>query len=77
MGMGAQALLDLGVRRIRLMTNNPRKIVGLEGYGLEVAERVPLAVPASATNARFLEAQRSVLGHLLPGVRPADAPPRG
>jgi 3,4-dihydroxy 2-butanone 4-phosphate synthase/GTP cyclohydrolase II len=66
MGMGAQMLVDLGVRRLRLMTNNPRKIVGLEGYGLEVSERVPLTVPASAQNAAFLRERRVSLGHILP-----------
>ncbi len=65
MGMGAQILLDLGVRRLRLMTNNPRKIVGLEGYGLEVVERVPLQIPSSGKNATFLSERRTQLGHLL------------
>ncbi len=66
MGTGAQILVDLGVRELRLMTNNPRKIVGLEGYGLTVTERVPLAVKPSETNARYLAERREQLGHLLP-----------
>ncbi len=64
-GIGAQILLDLGVRKMRLLTNNPRKIVALEGYGLEVVERVPLKVPACEHNQRYLETKRDKLGHLL------------
>lgn len=64
-GIGAQILVDLGVRRLRLLTNNPRKIVGLAGYGLEVVERVPLVVPAGEHNKRYLEAKRRKLGHLI------------
>jgi 3,4-dihydroxy 2-butanone 4-phosphate synthase / GTP cyclohydrolase II len=66
MGMGAQILVDLGARRLKLMTNNPRKIIGLEGYGLEVAERVPMRTAAHADTAPFLEARREQLGHLIP-----------
>jgi 3,4-dihydroxy 2-butanone 4-phosphate synthase/GTP cyclohydrolase II len=68
LGVGAQMLVDLGVHKMRLMTNNPRKIVGLEGYGLEVVERVPLHVPVSDENAPFLRARKLQLGHLLPDV---------
>ena len=68
LGVGAQILVDLGVEKMRLMTNNPRKIVGLEGYGLEVVERVPLHVPISEENAPFLRARKLHLGHLLPDV---------
>jgi 3,4-dihydroxy 2-butanone 4-phosphate synthase/GTP cyclohydrolase II len=64
-GVGAQILLDLGVRRMRLMTNNPKKLYGLEGFGLEVAERVPLAPRSRPENARYLEVKRSKLGHIL------------
>ncbi len=64
-GVGAQILLDLGVRKMRLITNNPRKIVALEGYGLEVVERVPLKVPACEHNHKYLETKKSKLGHLL------------
>ncbi|HEU4382989.1 MAG TPA: bifunctional 3,4-dihydroxy-2-butanone-4-phosphate synthase/GTP cyclohydrolase II [Anaeromyxobacteraceae bacterium] len=64
-GIGAQILRDLGVRKMRLLTNNPKKIVGLEGYGLEVVERVPIEVPASRRNRAYLVAKRDKLGHLL------------
>ena len=64
-GNGAQILLDMGVREMRLLTNNPRKIVGLEGYGLEVVERVPLEVAPTPENQSFLAARREQLGHLL------------
>ena len=65
-GLGAQVLLDLGVRKLRLMTNNPRKIVGLSGYGLEVVERVPIVVQPNEHNLRYLETKREKLGHDLP-----------
>jgi 3,4-dihydroxy 2-butanone 4-phosphate synthase/GTP cyclohydrolase II len=68
LGVGAQILVDLGVRRMKLMTNNPRKIVGLEGYGLEVVERVPLAVPIDDDNASYLRSRRLHLGHILPDI---------
>jgi 3,4-dihydroxy 2-butanone 4-phosphate synthase / GTP cyclohydrolase II len=64
-GIGAQMLLDLGVRRIRLLTNNPRKIVGLAGYGLEMVERVPLIIPPVDENRRYLSTKRDKLGHML------------
>jgi 3,4-dihydroxy 2-butanone 4-phosphate synthase / GTP cyclohydrolase II len=64
-GIGAQILVDLGVRRFRLMTNNPRKIVGLEGYGLTFVERVPIEVPANDDNRKYLSTKRDKLGHLL------------
>lgn len=64
-GIGAQILRDLGVRRMRLLTNNPKKIVGLEGYGLQVVERLPLEIPAGAGNRRYLATKKKKLGHLL------------
>lgn len=64
-GIGAQILLDLGLRRIRPLTNNPRKLVGLEGYGLVVDERVAIVPPATNENAGYLDAKREKLGHLL------------
>ena len=64
-GLGAQILADLGLKRIRLLTNNPRKIVGLEGYGLEVVEQVPIKVKPNPHNARYLKTKREKLGHLL------------
>ncbi len=64
-GIGAQILLDLGLRSIRPMTNNPRKLVGLEGYGLRVASRVPIVSSATSDNRDYLETKRVKLGHLL------------
>jgi len=64
-GIGAQILHDLGIRKIRLLTNNPKKIVGLEGYGLEIVERVPIEIPANAINRKYLETKRDKLGHLI------------
>lgn len=64
-GIGAQILADLGLGRIRLLTNNPRKIVGLEGYGLEVSERVPIRVGATAHNEEYLRTKRDKMGHML------------
>jgi 3,4-dihydroxy 2-butanone 4-phosphate synthase/GTP cyclohydrolase II len=64
-GIGAQILLDLGVRSIRPITNNPRKMVGLEGYGLRVHERVPIVQPENSENAGYLGTKRDKLGHLL------------
>jgi len=71
-GVGAQILVDLGVKRIRLLTNNPKKIVGLSGYGLQVVERVPLVIPANAHNARYLDAKRRRMGHLLNRIKRGD-----
>ena len=64
-GIGAQMLVDLGVKQIRLLTNNPRKIVGFEGYGLTVVERVPLTVPHGPDNKDYLKTKKEKLGHLL------------
>ena len=64
-GIGAQILVDLGIRKMRLMTNNPKKIVGLEGYGLEVTERVPLELDACEFNADYLRTKKEKLGHML------------
>lgn len=64
-GIGAQILLDLGVRRIRVLTNNPKKLVGLSGYGLEVVGREHLSAPATDENSGYLDAKRDKLGHLL------------
>jgi len=63
-GLGAQILADLGARRLRLLTNNPRKIAGLAGYGLEVAERAPLVIPSRPENHRYLATKREKMGHL-------------
>lgn len=64
-GMGAQILHDLGVRKIRLMTNNPKKVVGLEGYGLEIVEQMPIRLPANPHNHKYLETKRIRMGHTL------------
>ena len=64
-GIGAQILYDLGIRKIRLMTNNPKKIVGLEGYGLEIVERVPIEIPSHCDNAYYMQTKRDKMGHLL------------
>ncbi len=64
-GVGAQILRDLGVRRFRAMTNNPKKLVGLQGFGLEMVERVPLVAPARDENRRYLETKQEKMGHLL------------
>ncbi len=64
-GVGAQILYDLGIRKIRLLTNNPKKIVGISGYGLEVVERVNIEVPPNEVNAKYLATKRDKLGHLL------------
>jgi 3,4-dihydroxy 2-butanone 4-phosphate synthase/GTP cyclohydrolase II len=67
-GIGAQILMDLGLHKIRLLTNNPRKIVGLEGYGLHVVERVPIEVQAHEKNVHYLRAKKKKMGHFLEGV---------
>ena len=64
-GIGSQILYDLGVRKIRLLTNNPKKIYGLEGFGLEVIERVPINIPPNPYNERYLKTKKDKLGHLL------------
>ncbi|MEK7268110.1 MAG: GTP cyclohydrolase II, partial [Nitrospirota bacterium] len=64
-GIGAQILVNLGLRNIRLITNNPRKIVGIEGYGLKVVERVPIEIPPREANVRYLRTKKTKLGHIL------------
>jgi len=64
-GLGAQILVDLGLKTIRLLTNNPKKLVGLEGYGLEVVQQVPIKVSPNPHNARYLKTKREKMGHLL------------
>jgi len=64
-GLGAQILADLGLKTIRLLTNNPKKVVGLEGYGLKIVEQVPIRVKPNAHNARYLKTKREKMGHLL------------
>ncbi len=69
-GIGAQVLYDLNVRKIRLITNNPRKIVGLQGYGLEVVDRVPIEIPLNDVNKKYLKTKRDKLGHFILGKLP-------
>ena len=64
-GVGAQILAALGIRKMRLITNNPKKIVGLEGYGLEVVDRVPIECEPTEENLRYLRTKCSKLGHLI------------
>jgi 3,4-dihydroxy 2-butanone 4-phosphate synthase / GTP cyclohydrolase II len=64
-GIGAQILADIGVREIRLLTNNPKKVVGLEGYGLNIVDQIPIRVAANPHNEKYLEAKRLKMGHLL------------
>jgi 3,4-dihydroxy 2-butanone 4-phosphate synthase / GTP cyclohydrolase II len=68
-GLGSQILADVGVREMRLITNNPKKIVGLEGYGLRIVDRVALPVNRTPFNERYIETKRSKLGHMLEGAR--------
>jgi 3,4-dihydroxy 2-butanone 4-phosphate synthase / GTP cyclohydrolase II len=72
-GIGAQILYDLGVRSMRLLTNNPSKRAGLEGYGLSIVERVPLETKPTSENLRYLQAKREKLGHLLENLEEAPA----
>lgn len=67
-GIGAQILYDLGVRRIKLLTNNPAKVIGLEGYGLKIVERLPIQIPPNEMNRRYLQVKKTKLGHLLDEV---------
>lgn len=64
-GIGAQILVDLGVKKMRLLTNNPKKVIGLKGYGLEITERVPLEIKPNENNQRYLETKRDKLGHFI------------
>lgn len=64
-GIGAQILSDLGVKKMRLLTNNPKKIVGLQGFGLEVVERIPIEIPPNPRNKEYLQTKRDKLGHLI------------
>ena len=64
-GIGAQILADLGVHKMRFLTNNPKKVIGLEAYGLEIVEIVPIRTVANPHNAKYLETKRLKMGHLL------------
>ena len=69
-GMSAQILRDLGITRVRLMTNNPKKIDGLARYGIEVVERLPIEVPPHQGNIHYLRTKQQKLGHLFTGLKP-------
>src|SRR5437763_16192002 len=64
-GLGAQILFDLGVRQFRFLTNNPKKVIGLEGYGIQMIEQVPIRSPANPHNEKYLESKKQKMGHLL------------
>lgn len=69
-GVGAQIIRDLGIRKIKLITNNPVKRAGLMGYGLEITETIPLEIPSNPHNKRYLETKRDKMGHILQGLKP-------
>jgi 3,4-dihydroxy 2-butanone 4-phosphate synthase/GTP cyclohydrolase II len=71
-GVGAQILADLGVARIRLLTNNPRKVVGLSAHGLEIVERVPIEIAPNENNLLYLSVKRDKLGHMLDRLAAAE-----
>jgi 3,4-dihydroxy 2-butanone 4-phosphate synthase/GTP cyclohydrolase II len=71
-GIGSQILVDLGVREMKLLTNNPKKIAGLEGYGLTIKERVPLQIEPTVHNAHYMETKRDKMGHMFGAPNPAE-----
>jgi 3,4-dihydroxy 2-butanone 4-phosphate synthase/GTP cyclohydrolase II len=70
-GVGAQILEDIGVKKMRLLTNNPKKRVGLEGFGLEVTDRIPIVAPYKDENVDYMETKRTRMGHILEPVEPS------
>ena len=73
-GVGAQILAELGLHKIRLLTNNPRKVVGLKAYGLEIVERVPIEIPPNKRNIKYLSTKRDKLGHLFTALQEEGGP---
>jgi 3,4-dihydroxy 2-butanone 4-phosphate synthase/GTP cyclohydrolase II len=67
-GIGAQILLALGIKKMRLLTNNPKKLIGLQGYGIDVIERVPIQVKPTKSNLSYLRTKREKMGHLLENI---------
>ena len=67
-GIGAQILADIGLRKIRLLTNNPKKIIGLEGYGIKIVQREPIEIKPSKCNKRYLSTKKKKMGHHLKHV---------
>ena len=67
-GIGAQILADLGVRKLRLLTNNPKKVAGLSGYGLEIVEQIPIEIDPNPFNVKYLKTKKEKLGHKLSKV---------
>ena len=67
-GIGAQILVDLGIKKIHLLTNNPRKVIGLKGYGLEILKRIPVEIKPSLNNKKYLKTKKQKLGHFLKNV---------
>jgi 3,4-dihydroxy 2-butanone 4-phosphate synthase/GTP cyclohydrolase II len=72
-GIGSQILVDLGVREMRLLTNNPKKIAGLDGFGLSIVERVPLQIAPTAYNAHYIETKRDKMGHMFGAASQVEA----
>ncbi|MDP2688805.1 MAG: GTP cyclohydrolase II, partial [Deltaproteobacteria bacterium] len=72
-GIGAQILLDLGVRKMRIITNNPKKIKGLEGYGLEITDRVPIESTPHSRNIKYLQVKKEKMGHIITNLDGAAA----
>jgi 3,4-dihydroxy 2-butanone 4-phosphate synthase/GTP cyclohydrolase II len=64
-GIGAQILLNLGIKKINLLTNNPKKVIGLNGYGLEIVERIPIEITPNKNNEKYLQTKRDKLGHII------------
>ena len=71
-GIGAQILCDLGIKKIKLLTNNPKKVIGLDGYGLEIVERIPIEIEGNEANRLYLKTKKEKMGHLLSKINTVD-----